>query len=47
MSSLDLCPTLVALTGATLPARHYDGEDVSKLVTGEVDHEERLRELIR
>ena len=37
VSSLDLFPTLVTLTGATLPARHYDGQDVSKLVTGEVD----------
>jgi arylsulfatase A-like enzyme len=36
-STLDLFPTLVALTGATLPARHYDGQDVSRLITGEVD----------
>lgn len=36
-SSLDLFPTLVALTGATRPARHYDGQDISRLVTGEVE----------
>jgi arylsulfatase A len=38
VSTLDLFPTIVALTGATLPPRHYDGQDVSRLVTGEVDH---------
>jgi len=37
VSTLDLFPTLVALTGAVLPSRHYDGQDVSKLLTGEVD----------
>jgi arylsulfatase A-like enzyme len=37
VSSLDLFPTLVALTGATLPPRSMDGQDVSTLVTGEVD----------
>jgi arylsulfatase len=37
MSSLDLFPTLVALTGATLPPRPMDGEDVSRLLTGEVE----------
>jgi len=37
VSSLDLFPTLVALTGATLPAKHYDGRDISRLVTGEVE----------
>jgi arylsulfatase A-like enzyme len=37
VSTVDLFPTIVALTGATLPARHYDGQDVSRLVTGEVD----------
>lgn len=37
VSSLDLFPTLVALTGATLPPRPMDGEDVSKLLTGELD----------
>ena len=30
-------PTLVALTGAELPARPYDGLDISRLLTGEVD----------
>lgn len=37
VSTVDLFPTLVKLSGATLPNRHYDGEDVSRLVTGEVD----------
>jgi arylsulfatase A len=37
VSSLDLFPTLVTFTGATLPPRPMDGQDVSKLVTGEVD----------
>ncbi len=37
VSSLDLFPTLVTLTGATLPPRAMDGQDVSRLVTGEVD----------
>jgi arylsulfatase A len=37
MSTLDLFPTLVTLTGAVLPSRHYDGQDVSRLLTGEVD----------
>jgi arylsulfatase len=37
VSSLDLFPTLVTVTGATLPPRPMDGEDVSRLVTGEVD----------
>ena len=36
VSTLDLFPSLVALTGATLPNRHYDGQDVSKLITGEL-----------
>ncbi len=36
-SSLDLFPTLVALTGATLPGDPYDGQDISRLLTGEVD----------
>ena len=37
VSTLDLFPTLVTLTGAVLPSRHYDGQDVSRLLTGEVD----------
>jgi arylsulfatase A-like enzyme len=37
VSNLDLFPTIVALTGAKLPERHYDGQDVSRLVTGEVE----------
>jgi arylsulfatase A len=37
VSSLDLFPTLVALTGARLPPRPMDGEDVSRLLTGEVE----------
>jgi arylsulfatase A-like enzyme len=37
VSTLDLFPTFVALSGATLPARQYDGQDVSRLITGEVD----------
>ena len=37
VGTVDLFPTLVALTGAKLPNRHYDGQDVSRLVTGDVD----------
>ncbi len=37
VSSLDLFPTLVTLTGATLPPRPMDGVDISRLVTGEVE----------
>lgn len=37
VSSLDLFPSLVTLTGAALPPRPMDGEDVSKLLTGEVE----------
>jgi arylsulfatase A-like enzyme len=37
VSSLDLFPTLVALTGAKLPPHPMDGQDISRLVTGEVD----------
>jgi arylsulfatase A-like enzyme len=37
VSSLDLFPSLVTLTGATLPPRPMDGEDVSKLLTGDVE----------
>ena len=29
VSTLDLFPTLVALTGAVLPSRRYDGQDIS------------------
>ncbi len=38
VSTLDLFPTFVALAGATLPARPYDGQDISALITGAVDH---------
>jgi arylsulfatase A len=34
-STLDLFPTFVALSGATLPSRVYDGADISRLLTGE------------
>ena len=37
VSTLDLFPTIVSLTGSTLPARRYDGQDVSPLLTGEVE----------
>lgn len=37
VSSLDLFPSLVTLTGATLPPRPMDGQDVSPLVTGDVE----------
>jgi arylsulfatase A len=36
-STLDLFPTLVALAGAPLPDRLYDGRDIRGLITGEVD----------
>ena len=36
-SSLDLFPTIVALAGATLPAKHYDGQDISRLLTGQAE----------
>jgi arylsulfatase len=36
VSSLDLFPTLVTLSGAALPPRRMDGQDISRLVTGEV-----------
>jgi arylsulfatase A-like enzyme len=37
VSSVDLFPTIVALAGARLPSRQYDGQDVSRLITGEVE----------
>ena len=37
VTTLDLFPTIVALTGASMPPRHYHGEDVSRLITGEID----------
>jgi arylsulfatase A len=37
VSTLDLLPTLVKLTGAALPPLPLDGQDVSRLLTGEVD----------
>ena len=36
-STLDLFPTFASLAGAPLPARTYDGFDISKLLTGEVE----------
>jgi len=36
-STLDLFPTLVALAGAALPDRQYNGRDIRPLITGEVD----------
>jgi arylsulfatase A len=36
-STLDIFPTLTALSGATLPDRKYHGEDISRLLTGEVE----------
>ena len=36
-NTVDLFPTLVSLARTTLPARHYDGVDLSRLVTGEVE----------
>jgi arylsulfatase A-like enzyme len=37
VSTLDLLPTIVALTGARPPQLSLDGVDVSRLVTGEVE----------
>jgi len=37
-STLDIFPTFVKVTGATLPDRFYPGQDISRLITGEVDH---------
>jgi arylsulfatase A-like enzyme len=34
-SSLDLFPTIVNFTGATMPARHYDGQSIAATLTGE------------
>ena len=36
-STLDLFPTFAALAGAPLPPRDYDGVDITRLLTGEVD----------
>ena len=36
-STVDLFPTFASLAGATMPARTYDGVDISKLLTGELD----------
>ncbi len=36
-SSLDLFPTFAALAGVGLPPRDYDGIDITKLLTGEVE----------
>jgi len=36
-STLDLFPTFAAMAGAPLPARDYDGVNISKLLTGEVN----------
>jgi arylsulfatase A-like enzyme len=36
-STLDLFPTLVTLTGADPPPLRFDGQDISKLLTGEAD----------
>jgi arylsulfatase A-like enzyme len=36
-SSLDLFPTIVALTGATMPPKPSDGQDISRLLTGQAD----------
>jgi arylsulfatase len=37
VSSLDLFPTIVSLTGASLPPRPMDGEDIAPLVTGALE----------
>lgn len=37
-STLDFFPTFAAMTAAPMPARDYDGVDITPLLTGEVDH---------
>jgi arylsulfatase A len=37
VSTIDLLPTFVALTGASLPRLPLDGQDVSRLLVGDVD----------
>ncbi|MGH9581379.1 MAG: sulfatase-like hydrolase/transferase [Bryobacteraceae bacterium] len=34
-SNLDVVPTVASICGVQLPQRHYDGVDISKLLTGE------------
>ena len=36
-STVDLFPTFASLAGAPMPAKDYDGIDISKLLSGEVD----------
>jgi arylsulfatase A-like enzyme len=36
-NTVDLFPTFTALARTKLPARHYDGVDLSRLITGEVE----------
>jgi arylsulfatase A-like enzyme len=36
-NTVDLFPTFVSLARTSLPARHYNGVDLSRLITGEVD----------
>ncbi len=36
-STLDLFPTFASLAGAPMPSRDYDGVNIAKLLTGEVD----------
>jgi arylsulfatase A len=39
VSTMDLFPTLVTLAGGTVPTdRRYDGQDISRLLTGETQH---------
>ena len=37
-STVDFFPTFAAMTAAPMPARDYDGVDITQLLTGEVDH---------